>query len=130
MSDAPIESARRALAFVEAGQTLGLGTGRAATAFVRELGARVAEGLRVRGVATSEATAAVAREVGIPLLELAEAGPLHVTFDGADEVDPQLELIKGYGGALVREKITAASSRKLLILVGAEKLVAKLGERG
>ena len=130
MSDAPIESARRALAFVEAGQTLGLGTGRAATAFVRELGARVAEGLRVRGVATSEATAAVAREGGIPLLDLAEAGPLHVTFDGADEVDPQLELIKGYGGALVREKITAASSRKLVILVGAEKLVAKLGERG
>ncbi|MCA9512053.1 MAG: ribose-5-phosphate isomerase RpiA, partial [Myxococcales bacterium] len=108
----------------------GLGTGRAATAFVRALGARVAAGLRVRGVPTSEATAAVAREVGIPLLTLAEAGRLDTTFDGADEVDPQLDVIKGYGGALVREKIVAASSDRLVILVGAEKLVGTLGERG
>lgn len=130
MSDAIEASAIRALDFVKDGQTLGLGTGRAATAFVRALGQRVAEGLRVRGVATSVATAEVAEELSIPLLTLDEAGTLDITFDGADEVDPNLELIKGYGGALVREKITAASSRQLVILVGPEKMVATIGERG
>lgn len=130
MSDAPEASAQRALDFVKDGQTLGLGTGRAAAAFVRALGARVQDGLRVRGVATSIATAELASELGIPLLTLDEAGTLDVTFDGADEVDPQLNVIKGYGGALVREKITAASSRELVILVGPEKMVPVLGSRG
>lgn len=130
MSDAIEASAMRALDFVEDGQTLGLGTGRAATAFVRALGQRVKEGLRVRGVATSLATAEVAEELSIPLLTLEEAGTLDVTFDGADEVDPNLELIKGYGGALVREKITATSSKRLVILVGPEKMVSTIGERG
>ena len=130
MSEGPEGSAQAALEFVADGQTLGLGTGRAATAFVRALGRRVSEGLQVRGVPTSEATAAVAREVGVPLLTLAEAGRLDTTFDGADEVDPELDVIKGYGGALVREKIVAASSSQLVILVGAEKRVATLGERG
>jgi len=129
-SEGPDGSAQAALEFVKDGATLGLGTGRAATAFVRALGARVREGLAVRGVPTSEATAAVAREVGIPLLSLEEAGSLDTTFDGADEVAPRLDVIKGYGGALVREKIVAASSERLVILVGAEKLVATLGERG
>jgi len=131
MSDAgPEGSAQAALEFVKDGQTLGLGTGRAAAAFVRALGARVQQGLSVRGVPTSDATAALAKEVGIPLLTLEEAGRLDTTFDGADEVDPQLEVIKGYGGALVREKIVAASSDQLVILVGAEKLVDTLGARG
>ena len=130
MSDDPEASARRALDFVEDGQTLGLGTGRAATAFVRALGERVKDGLQVRGVPTSEATAAVARELDIPLLTLEEAGRLDVTFDGADEVDPGLELIKGYGAALVREKVVAASSNRLVILVGSEKMVSRLGARG
>ncbi|MFP8874516.1 MAG: ribose-5-phosphate isomerase RpiA [Myxococcota bacterium] len=130
MSDGIEASAARALDFVEDGQTLGLGTGRAATAFVRALGAEVEKGLRVRGVATSIATAEVARELSIPLLELEEAGTLDITFDGADEVDPNLDLIKGYGGALLREKITACSSRRLVILVGPEKIVPRLGERG
>ena len=84
----------------------------------------------MRAVATSHATADVARELGIPLFELSEVGHLDVTFDGADEVDPNLEMIKGYGGALVREKITAASSGRLVILVGPEKMVSQLGERG
>jgi len=126
----PEASAQAALAFVGDGQTLGLGTGRAAAAFVRALGARVAAGLSVRGVPTSDATEALAREVGIPLLTLEEAGHLDATFDGADEVDPRLDVIKGYGGALVREKIVAASSDALYILVGEEKLVEKLGQRG
>ena len=122
-NDAPEASAAAALAFVEEGQTIGLGTGRAAEAFVHALGHRVKDGLAVRGVPTSERTAALAGGLGIPLLTLAEAGRLDVTFDGADEVDPQLDLIKGYGGALVREKIVAASSDRLVILVGDEKLV-------
>lgn len=121
---------RKALEYVRDGQTLGLGTGRAATAFVRALGARVKQGLKVRGVPTSEATAKLARELGIPLLTLEDAGELDVTFDGADEVNPRLDLIKGYGGALVREKIVAASSKRFVILVGDEKLVSVLGERG
>lgn len=125
--------ARRALEFVREDRedlVLGLGTGRAATAFVRALGERVAGGLRVRGVPTSDATAALARDLGIELLALEEAGRIDVTFDGADEVSPQLDLIKGYGGALVREKIVAASSDRLVILVGDEKLVDRIGDRG
>ena len=79
---------------------------------------------------TSEETARVATQEGIPLVSLDEAGELTLTVDGADEVDPNLDLIKGYGRALVREKIVAASSRRLVILVGEEKLVPRLGARG
>jgi ribose 5-phosphate isomerase A len=120
----------QALEFVTDGSAMGLGSGRAASAFVRALGERVRAGLRVRGVPTSEATAALAREVGVPLTTLDEAGELALTVDGADEVDPQHNLIKGYGRALVREKVVASSSRRLVILVGPEKLVPKLGSRG
>jgi len=126
----PTASAQRAREWVSDGQILGLGTGRAATAFVRALAERVRDGLDISGVPTSEATAALARELGIPLLTLAEAGTLDVCFDGADEVDANLDLIKGYGGAHVREKIVAASSSKLIMLVGAEKIVEVLGSRG
>ena len=121
----------RALELVEDGTTIGLGSGRSAQAFVRALGERVRAGsLRVRGVATSEETASLARQVGVPLVSLQDAGELAVTIDGADEVDPNLDLIKGYGRALVREKIVAASTRQLIILVGSEKLVPRLGSRG
>lgn len=122
--------AERALEFVADGSVIGLGSGRAATAFVRALGQRVKAGLRVRGVPTSKATAEVAREVGVPLASLEEEPVLELTVDGADEVDPALNLIKGYGGALVREMIVAASSKRLVILVGSEKLVDGLGARG
>ncbi|HKE12929.1 MAG TPA: ribose-5-phosphate isomerase RpiA [Myxococcota bacterium] len=120
----------RALEFIEAGQAVGLGTGRAASAFIERLAERVKGGLRLRGVPTSERSARLAQSLGIPLVSLADAGPLDLCVDGADEVDPQLDLIKGYGGALVREKIVAASARKLVILVGPEKLVQRLGARG
>jgi len=123
-------AAEAALDFVRDGMKLGLGTGRAAAAFVEALGARVAQGLRVTGVPTSEATAALAARLGIPLARLDEVPRLDVTFDGADEVDPKLDVIKGYGAAMVREKIVARSSDRLVILVGPEKLVQKLGERG
>jgi ribose 5-phosphate isomerase A len=109
---------------------IGLGSGRAAQAFVNALGERIGKGLRVHGVPTSEETADLARQEGIPRLTLAEAGILDLTVDGADEVDPNLDLIKGYGRALVREKIVAASSHRLVILVGCEKLVPQLGTHG
>lgn len=121
----------RALELAPDGSAVGLGSGRAAWAFVRLLGDRVRTGgLRVRGVPTSEETGRIAQEHGVPLVRLGDAGELAVTVDGADEVDPELDLIKGYGRALVREKVVAASSRRLVILVGEEKLVPQLGARG
>src|SRR5438552_3290378 len=120
--------ARRALGFVKDDTAVGLGAGRAATAFLRALAARVGDGLRVRGVPVSEATAELARELGIPLVGL--EADIDVTVDGADEVDPELNLIKGYGGALVRERIVAAASRRQIILVERDKLVPRLGSRG
>ena len=121
--------AARALEMTADAAVIGLGTGRAATAFVRALGAQARAGRAVRGVPTSEASARIAREVGIAVAELDETA-LDVTVDGADEVDPQLDLIKGYGGALVRERIVAAASRRQVILVGSEKLVPVLGSHG
>ena len=118
---------RYALRFLKPGHTIGLGTGRAASAFIRALGA---SGLKVRGVPTSSPAEELARSVGIPIASLEEAGKIDTDFDGADEVDPRLNLIKGYGGALVREKIVAASSRRFVALVGYEKMVKKLGDRG
>ena len=121
----------RALELVPNDSRIGLGSGHAAQAFIIALAQRIREnGLHVEGVATSDETASLARQHGIPLRTLAEAGILDLTVDGADEVDPHLDLIKGYGRALVREKIVAASSRRLIILVGEEKLVAQLGARG
>jgi ribose 5-phosphate isomerase A len=122
---------QRALELVTDGSLIGLGSGRAAQAFVKALGERVRSGrLRVRGVPTSEETKKLAQQERIPLVPLAQSGILDATVDGADEVDPNLDLIKGYGRALVREKIVAASSRRLIILVGDEKLVPRLGSRG
>ena len=122
--------AERALGYITEGTTIGLGTGRAATLFVEALGQKVREGLKIRGVPTSATTAKLATKLGIPLTTLAEVDQLDTTFDGADEVAPDLSLIKGYGGALVREKIVAASSKRLIILVGPGKEVPRLGTRG
>ena len=130
MTAGPLEQlAARALELVRDGAIVGLGSGRAASAFVRALAGKVREGRAVRGVPTSEATAALARELGLPLVELGE-GAIELTVDGADEVDPALSLIKGYGGAMLRERIVAAASRRQVILVEAEKLVPVLGSRG
>jgi ribose 5-phosphate isomerase A len=122
--------AEKAVTLVPDGGVLGLGTGRAATAFIHALGERVRAGLRVRGVPTSQASADLARQLGIPLVSFDDIDALDVDVDGADEVDPAGDLIKGYGGALVREKIVAAASRRLVILVGNDKLVPVLGSRG
>lgn len=122
--------ARQAAALVHDGARVGLGTGRTATAFVAALGARLRDGLRITAAATSEATARHAAALGIPLIELDEDVVLDLTVDGADEVAPNLDMVKGWGGALVRERIVAAASRRQVIVVGPEKLVERLGQRG
>ena len=118
--------------FVESGATLGLGSGTTSAFVVHRIGQKLAadELRNVRGVPTSDATAALAREVGIPLVGLSEARPT-LTLDGADEIGPRLATIKGLGGALLREKIVAAASRDGLILVAdGSKTVDTLGTRG
>ena len=122
--------AAEAMRLVSSGQVVGLGTGQAATAFVRALGQRVAAGLDVRGVPTSEATASLARQLGIKLVTLDDVETVDLAVDGADEVDHRADLIKGYGGALLRERVVATVARRFVILVGAEKLVPTLGARG
>jgi ribose 5-phosphate isomerase A len=122
-----IEAARAALAHVGHGMRLGIGTGSTAEEFVRLLGERVAAGLEIVGVPTSERTAALCRELGIGLSTLDETPELDLTVDGADEVGPGLDLIKGGGGALLREKIVAAASRRLIVIADETKLVDMLG---
>jgi ribose 5-phosphate isomerase A len=115
---------------IQDGAYVGLGSGRTALAFVNYLGLRVQKGLRVKAVATSSATADRASEFGIPLVELGEDVELDITVDGADEVAPNLDLVKGWGAALVRERIVASASKRQVILVGPDKLVRGLGQRG
>ena len=117
-----------ASALVQDGMTVGLGTGSTAALMVQALGQRAqAEGLRLRCVATSQATTALARERGLPLLELDEAGEIDLTLDGADEIGPNLALIKGGGGALLREKLVWEASRRCVVMADASKLVDRLG---
>ena len=122
-------AALRAIEEVEDGMVVGLGTGSTASFVVEGLGAHVAGGLRVVGIPTSERTAAQARRLGIPIATFVEHQRLDLTIDGADEVQlGTLDLIKGLGGALLREKIVAAASNRLIIVVDQEKLVEQLGE--
>jgi ribose 5-phosphate isomerase A len=122
-------AALRAIEEVKDGMVLGLGTGSTAAFVVEGLANRVAGGLRVVGIPTSERTATQARRLGIPIATFAEHQKLDLTIDGADEVQlGTLDLIKGLGGALLREKIVAAASNRLVIVVDQEKLVERLGE--
>ncbi|MDP9350724.1 MAG: ribose-5-phosphate isomerase RpiA [Chloroflexota bacterium] len=123
------QAAEQAVTLVPNGADIGLGSGSTAEMAIRLLGERVGQGLRLRGVPTSERTARLAREAGIPVVSLEEAPELVLTLDGADEVAPNLDLIKGLGGALTREKIVARASRMEVILVDSSKLVTTLGER-
>jgi len=120
-------AAEAALAHVHDGMRLGLGSGSTAAHFVKLLGTRVAAGLKVVGVATSERTASLARDVGVPLATLDEIPELDLDVDGADEIGPRLALIKGGGGALLREKIIASASRRMIVIADAGKKVAELG---
>ncbi len=132
MSDEPPiwPAALAAVEMVESGMVVGLGTGRAAAMFVRALAGRVAQdGLSVRGVPTSIRTAELAEELKIPLTTLDQVASVDIDVDGADEVDPNLDLIKGHGGALLRERVVASVSERFVVLVGDEKIVKNLGER-
>ncbi|MBO0765422.1 MAG: ribose-5-phosphate isomerase RpiA [Hyphomicrobiaceae bacterium] len=121
------QAAEHAVALVEDGMTLGLGTGSTAAHFVDLLGHRVKRGLKVAGVPTSEATRARAERLGVPLIDLDRQPSLDLTVDGADEIDPQLRLIKGGGGALLYEKIVATASARMVVIADASKRVATLG---
>lgn len=121
------QAAMAALDHVESGMKLGIGTGSTAVHLVRGLGERVRAGLDIIGVPTSERTAKLAREEGIALTTLDETPHLDLTIDGADELDRSLQLIKGGGGALLREKIVAAASDRMIVIADGSKLVDRLG---
>lgn len=119
-------AAYKALELVQDGMLVGLGSGSTARFFTEGVGRLVAEGMKVRGVPTSRATAELAAEVGIPIVtEL--VGPIDLAVDGADEVDPSLNLIKGRGGALFREKLVATASKRFVVVVDESKMVKQLG---
>jgi ribose 5-phosphate isomerase A len=126
----PMTIYERALEFVRDGDVVGLGSGRASSAFIEHLAKRAQQGLRVRGVPTSRRSEELAKSLGLAVVSLEGHLPLALTVDGADEVDLGLNLIKGWGRALVREKVVAAASRKLVILAGKQKAVPALGTRG
>ena len=123
-----IAAAESAAALVAGGMIVGLGSGSTAALAVSAIGRRVRQGLRIVGIPTSEATAAQAKALGIPLTSLAEVSAIDMTIDGADEVEEaSLNLIKGLGGALLREKIVATATRSFVIVVHDSKLVPRLG---
>jgi ribose 5-phosphate isomerase A len=123
-----------ALSMIQDGTVIGLGSGKAAWKFIESLGEKVRAGMKVSGIPASEASADLARKSGIPLVELTPETVIDITFDGADEVAPNMDLLKGWGHALVREKIIAAAAKKFVVLVGPErveeKMVKQIGERG
>jgi ribose 5-phosphate isomerase A len=121
-------AARASLRFVKDGQVVGLGTGSTAKYFIQLLGEQVKNGLRIRGIPSSDRSRERAVELGIPLTTLDECQRIDVTVDGADEVDPQMRLIKGGGGALLREKIVASATRQYVIITDASKRVPVLGK--
>ncbi len=122
-------AALRAAEHVQNGMTLGLGTGSTVQYFVERLGEMVVDGLDVVGVPTSKRTEDLANQLGVPLTTLEETPSLDLGVDGADEVDPDLNLIKGMGGALLREKIVASSCREFIVIADESKLVDKLGTK-
>jgi ribose 5-phosphate isomerase A len=117
----------KAAEYIEDGMIIGLGTGSTAYYAIKKVGEMVRKGLKVKAVPTSKETAELAAEEGIELIELADVESLDLTIDGADEVDPDFNLIKGGGGALLREKIVASATDKLIIVVDESKMVEHLG---
>ncbi|MBE9913828.1 ribose-5-phosphate isomerase RpiA [Paenibacillus donghaensis] len=120
-------AAEKAVEYVKDGMRIGLGTGSTAYWAIRKIGERVREGLEIQAVATSKASEKLAQEHGIPLIPFAKLDGLDLTIDGADELDSELHLIKGGGGALLREKIVAFHSKEMIVIADESKLVDKLG---
>lgn len=120
-------AARKSIEYVKDGMVVGLGTGSTATFAIHFLGEQVRDGLKIRGIPTSRASAELAQSLGIPLTSFDEVDHTDVTIDGADEVAPGLALIKGGGGALLHEKIVAAASHRLVIVADEHKVVQHLG---
>jgi ribose 5-phosphate isomerase A len=129
--DAKQRAGEEAVSFVQSGMVVGLGTGSTADFFLRALAARIADGRleRIRGLPTSRASEVLARGLGIPIATFAECPHADVTIDGADEIDASLNLIKGRGGALLREKVVAQNSARLIIIADDSKKVVALGTR-
>lgn len=121
-------AARASLKFVKDSDVVGLGTGSTAKFFIELLAAQVKTGLKIRGIPTSEASGKLAASLGISLTTLNECQQIDVTVDGADEFDPQLNLIKGGGGALLREKIVSSATKQYVIVTDASKRVSRLGK--
>jgi ribose 5-phosphate isomerase A len=126
--EAKLLVAKRAVEFVEDGMAVGLGTGTTATMFIRELGVRVQQGMKIRCVASSDASHKLGLSLGMDVKTLADLPELDLYVDGADEVGPGLALIKGGGGALLREKIVASAAKEFLVVVDSTKLVQLLGK--
>jgi ribose 5-phosphate isomerase A len=121
-------AAQRSLEFIEDGMVVGMGSGTTATHFIKLLGERVKQGLKVRGISSSKASEELAASLSIPIIDFHVSTVIDVTIDGADEVTHQLELIKGGGGALLREKIVASASKRFVVVADSRKLVNKLGK--
>lgn len=121
------QAAIKAVDYVRDGMVVGLGTGSTARHVIVALGERVKKGLRIKGVPTSQETARLARKAKIPLLQNDEVWPIDVAIDGADQVDPQFNLVKGGGGALLKEKIVAAAAQQFVVVVDHTKRVPVLG---
>ena len=125
--EAKLKAAQRALDFVQDGMSLGLGSGTTSTIFIKQLGERVKQGLRVQGIATSDASQRLAESLSIPITTFDQCPELDLAIDGADEVGPDLALIKGGGGAMLREKIVASAARRFIVIADSSKLVDTLG---
>lgn len=121
-------AAAKSLDWIKDGMLVGLGSGSTAAHMIRGLGEKVAKGLSIKGVPSSDTTAELAREAGIPLITLEEAGKLDINIDGADEFDAKMQLIKGGGGALLREKIVAYNSKINVVIADSAKQVERLGK--
>jgi len=120
-------AARAAAEEIRGGMLVGLGTGSTAAHAIAAIGEQVAAGLRISAVATSEASAAMARALGIPLLEMGDVAAVDLTIDGADEIDARCWAIKGAGGAMTREKIVAAASARMVVIADGSKRVERIG---
>jgi ribose 5-phosphate isomerase A len=121
-------AAQKALEFISDGMIVGLGSGTTSTHFIKLLGGRVKQGLKIRGIASSNNSEQLAKSLSIPIIDFHQTSSIDVTVDGADEIAPGLALIKGGGGALLREKIVASASKKFIVVADSSKIVAHLGK--